>query len=165
MTQWYCAVGGQKFGPMPFEDLSRWAAEGRLSDRDLVWGEGMAEWVAAGSVAGLFAASSPPPPPLPSGMGGGVSGAGGFVEPHRGGAVLVLGILGILVCVICGIVAWVMGNTDLAKMREGRMDRTGEGMTQAGRILGIVSVVLGIIGLVVAVIVLSAGGLAGPAWR
>jgi hypothetical protein len=163
MTQWYCAVSGQKFGPMPFEDLARWAAEGRLSERDLVWGEGMGEWVAAGSVAGLFA-GSPPPPPLPPGMGDRRAEPGGFVEPHRGGAVLVLGILGIVVCVICGIVAWVMGNTDLAKMREGRMDRSGEGMTQAGRILGILSVVLGIIGLVIAVIVLAGGGIAGPAW-
>ena len=58
--------------------------------------------------------------------------------------ILVFGILGIVTsCFIFGIVAWVMGNGDLAAMREGTMDATGEGLTQAGKICGIVSVVLG----------------------
>ena len=39
-------------------------------------------------------------------------------------AILVFGILGLLVCVIFGIVAWVMGNTDLRDMEYGQMDRT-----------------------------------------
>jgi hypothetical protein len=167
MTQWYCAVGGQKYGPMPFENLATWAAEGRLSAGDLVWGEGMADWVPAASVEGLSVrASSPPPPPLPAGLRGRTAGGdGGFVEPHRGGAILALGILGLVVCVICGIVAWVMGNGDLAKMREGRMDRAGKGMTEVGRILGIITVVLHVIGLVIGIILLAAGGSVGPAWR
>src|SRR5438093_987641 len=71
------------------------------------------------------------------------------MAPHRGGAVLTLGILGLCVCFVCGIIAWVMGNTDLREMREGRMDRAGEGMTNAGRICGIIGVVLNAVGLVV----------------
>jgi uncharacterized membrane protein YidH (DUF202 family) len=91
------------------------------------------------------------------------SGAGaGVLAPHRGAAVLTLGILGLVVCFICGIIAWVMGNEDLRAMREGRMDRSGEGMTSAGRICGMISVILAVLGLVVAVIVLAAGGL--TAW-
>ncbi len=48
----------------------------------------------------------------------GYSGQSGL-QPHRGVVILVLGILGLVACVICGIIAWVMGNTDLREMREG----------------------------------------------
>jgi hypothetical protein len=71
------------------------------------------------------------------------------LQQHRGGTILTLGILGIVICVICGIFAWVMGNEDLKKMREGRMDRSGEGTTQAGRVCGIISVVLWAVFLVI----------------
>lgn len=87
----------------------------------------------------------------------------GMLSPHRGGAVLALGILGIVVCVICGIVAWVMGNEDLKQIDGGRMDPSGRGLVQAGRILGIVSVALNCIWIVCAllwvlfVFVLAAG--------
>ncbi len=65
--------------------------------------------------------------------------------------ILVFGILGIVICVIFGIVAWVMGNGDLAAMREGTMDASGEGLTQAGKICGIVSVVLAALGVCVGI--------------
>jgi hypothetical protein len=70
------------------------------------------------------------PPPLPR------------IAPHRGTAVLVLGILGLVVCFVCGIVAWAMGAGDLRAMRRGTMDRSGEGMTRAGFVLGIVGTFL-----------------------
>jgi hypothetical protein len=41
-----------------------------------------------------------------------------------------------------------MANTDLQSMEAGRMDRTGEGLTKAGKILGIISVVILIVGIV-----------------
>lgn len=63
--------------------------------------------------------------------------------PHRGAAVLTIGILSLVVCgPILGPIAWVMGNNDLREMQEGRMDRTGEGITQAGRVIGIVSTIM-----------------------
>lgn len=70
------------------------------------------------------------------------SGAPRPVAPHRGALILVLGILGIVACMPLGIVAWVMGNNDLAAMRSGRMDRSGESLTQVGKVLGILSAVL-----------------------
>jgi len=63
------------------------------------------------------------------------------LQPHRGVMILVLGILGIVCCFICGIVAWVMGNNDLRDMDAGIMDPSGRGLTQAGKICGIVSIV------------------------
>jgi predicted Zn finger-like uncharacterized protein len=70
------------------------------------------------------------------------------VEPHRGTLILVLGILGLVVCIFLAPFAWIMGNHDLAEMRSGRMDREGEGQTNAGRICGIIGTVL--FGLLVA---------------
>lgn len=81
------------------------------------------------------------------------------LTPHRGGLILALGILGLVCCFICGIIAWVMGNNDLREMAAGRMDRSGQGMTQAGKICGMISVILWIIVMVVQIllIVLGAG--------
>jgi len=62
-------------------------------------------------------------------------------QPHRGTLILVLGILGIVCCLICGIIAWVMGNGDLKEMDAGRMDSSGRGLTQAGKICGMISVI------------------------
>ncbi|MDF1823729.1 MAG: hypothetical protein P1U68_03750 [Verrucomicrobiales bacterium] len=64
------------------------------------------------------------------------------MEPHRGTTVLVLGILGLVVCQVCGIIAWVMANKDLPKMEAGTMDPEGIGQTKAGKICGIISVIL-----------------------
>jgi predicted Zn finger-like uncharacterized protein len=72
------------------------------------------------------------------------SGRRRFQVEHRGAMVLTLGILSLVVCPLqlLGPVAWVMGNNDLAAMRAGRMDRSGEGITQAGRICGIIGTVM-----------------------
>ncbi len=74
------------------------------------------------------------------------------LKPHRGTLVLVLGILGIACCMICGIIAWVMGNNDLKEMDAGIMDPEGKSITQAGKICGMVSVGLQILGLLIWVI-------------
>lgn len=76
-------------------------------------------------------------------------------EPHRGGLVLALGICSIssMPLSICygagslfglplGIAAWVLGQSDLEKMRRNLMDPTGRDLTSAGRICGIVGTVL-----------------------
>ena len=70
------------------------------------------------------------------------------LDPHRGTLILTLGILGIVLpCgLVLGIIAWVLGQNDLAAMRAGNMDPSGEGNTNAGRILGIVSCCLWLAG-------------------
>jgi hypothetical protein len=80
------------------------------------------------------------------------------LKPHRGVVVLVLGILGIVVCFICGIIAWAMGNNDLREMAAGTMDPSGRGMTQAGKICGMIGVILAIVGMCIyALLVIIAG--------
>ena len=82
---------------------------------------------------------------------------GQSLTPHRGTLILVLGILGLVCCIICGIIAWVMGNNDLRQMAAGTMDRSGEGLTKAGKICGMVSVILAIVGIVLQLIFMLLG--------
>jgi len=58
--EWYCVIGGVRYGPMAWEELLRLAREGRLSPTDLVWNSTVGrQWAQAGSVAGLFEAVPP----------------------------------------------------------------------------------------------------------
>ena len=66
----------------------------------------------------------------------------GRVQPHRGVLVLVLGILGLMVCGVMGIAAWMMGKRDLDLIKRGLMDKEGEALTKVGYILGIVGSIL-----------------------
>ena len=73
----------------------------------------------------------------------------GPMRAHRGGVILALGIIGLVLCVICGIIAWVMGNNDLREMNAGRMDPSGRGLTKAGKICGMISVLLMLLWLMI----------------
>ena len=97
----------------------------------------------------------PPPPIEPR--------PGPALAPHRGVLILVFGILSWLVCVIFGIVAWVMANSDLRAMQEGRMDPTGEGLTKAGKIIGMISVILNIVAIPIMLMLLAMGVFAAAA--
>jgi hypothetical protein len=90
----------------------------------------------------------------PSGTG---ACAGARQKPHRATTVLVLGILGLAVCVICGIIAWVMGRRDLDEMDAKVMDPAGRDDTRAGMICGMIACILNL----VLVVLLIALGLAG----
>ena len=75
--------------------------------------------------------------------------------------ILVFGILGLLLCQVLGIVAWVMGANDIKEMDAGGMDPSGRSLTQAGKICGIIATVLMILSVVAAIIFLALFGLAG----
>jgi hypothetical protein len=71
--------------------------------------------------------------------------------------VLVFGILGLVCCIIFAILAWVFGSKDLQEMAAGRMDPSGEGLTKAGKIMGIIGVCLAILGAIVYAIAMATG--------
>ena len=81
--------------------------------------------------------------------------------PDRGGAVLALGIIGIVVCFVTGIIAWVMGKNDLREMEAGLRDPNGQSLTKAGMICGIISVALWALGLIWMVFVILLTGTLG----
>jgi len=76
-----------------------------------------------------------------------VTAPGGLV-PHRATTVLILGVVSIMVCPFISVVPWVMGKKDLAAMDAGMMDPEGREFTNAGRILGMVGVILMVFGTI-----------------
>ena len=73
-----------------------------------------------------------------------------YERPHRGGMILAFGIISLvlfqcMVGLVFGILAWVMGNSDLRGMDEGEVDPAGRQLTQVGKILGIVGMALSVL--------------------
>lgn len=77
--QWHLLQDGQQYGPYTGEQLVEFAADGRVIRESMLWAEGMAEWVPASQVEGLFPPETAPVPvatytpggPPPPWMGGG----------------------------------------------------------------------------------------------
>jgi len=87
------------------------------------------------------------------------------LERGRGALILVLGILSLVMFgLITGIPAWVMGHTDLKRMRDGLMESADEGLTKAGMILGIIGTVLsGLVILLIFVVIFGIASAVGVA--
>jgi hypothetical protein len=71
MAQWYYASGGTQSGPVEDAALRQLATSGGLAPNDLVWKEGMPEWVPASRIKALF----------PAGAGGGTDAAVATAAP------------------------------------------------------------------------------------
>ena len=83
MSEWYHTRKGEQVGPVDFETLRGMAASGELdSEKDLVWSNGMKDWIAAGKVAGLYDQA---PPSLPV-VGPDFEPEPGSIEPLEVGA-------------------------------------------------------------------------------
>lgn len=170
--RWYLKTeDGNTYGPVPKAELDSWAAEGRMTAESQLLREGETTWQPARQLYPMLRSSAPKPayaPPSPaspagnpfaetgpapyqnpyaspqgptqtrSGMIGGV-----YVQPHRGGVILTLGILSFCFCpFVLSIAAVVMASQDLKLMNEGRMDASGKGLTIAGMVMGIISILM-----------------------
>jgi phage FluMu protein Com len=165
---------GPIYGPITWSEVQTWAAERRISAECELAENSTAPWRKAGILLPQLYSSPQPESIVPPEMhswaprepgetvGGGnpqsapaTAVAGGYVAPHRGGLILVLGLIGFVIsCPIFSLMAWVMGSHDLSEMRAGRMDRSGEGITQAGLVLGMILSLLWILFGVIALLVL-----------
>ena len=169
---------GQTFGPVAREELDRWVGEGRIAVDCMLSQSPTGPWEPAAALFPqlMLQMPKPAPPPTPQYAAAqyppaspvGVSpyspmGAPGrFLNPHRGGLILVLGLVGIIMgCPVFSIMAWVMGSGDLQEMRAGRMDPSGEGLTQAGKILGMIPSILFIMGAVLVMMIIVVAAIAG----
>jgi hypothetical protein len=165
---------GQTYGPVTREELDRWMTQGRIAVDCQLGKSPTGPWEPAPAMfpALMLQAPKPAPQPAPtfqpaSPFSGNPyapsSGATGqFVNPHRGGLILVLGLVGIIMgCPIFSLMAWVMGSGDLREMRAGRMDRSGEGLTQAGQLLGMIPSILFIFGAALVMLIIIVAAVAG----
>ena len=70
--QWHFSINGNQSSPVSSSELKQLASCGKLSRTDLIWKEGMANWIPAEKLKGLFPIQGtaaptqmlPPPPPL-----------------------------------------------------------------------------------------------------
>jgi hypothetical protein len=146
---------GAIYGPVDRASLDGWLADGRIAS-DCYLAEGNSgSWRRAVEVypqlgsqpaAAPISRQEPANPfsdnPRHSTVGYQGVGSNTYLRPHRGGLILALGILGFMTCQILGVIAWIMGSSDLQEIRAGNMDPEGEGLTQAGTVLGMISAVL-----------------------
>lgn len=77
MALWYCHIGDKQYGPVNEDVFRAWIVEGRIKPENMVWCEGMANWVPLSSLPQFanIQMTSPPPtyegmPPTPGGTGG-----------------------------------------------------------------------------------------------
>jgi hypothetical protein len=75
-------------------------------------------------------------------------------EPHRGGLILTLGILSVILSVVAlgaiiGIFGLILASGDLRRMRDGEMDPQGRSNTSTGWICSLVGIILSVLFLLV----------------
>lgn len=64
-NEWYYSKNGQRFGPVSAEGLRLLAQTGKLGPSDHVWKAGMAQWLPASKIKGLFEGVTSAPQPTP----------------------------------------------------------------------------------------------------
>lgn len=64
------------------------------------------------------------------------------VTENRADFVLILGLLSLFCCWPLGLIPWILGASDLKRIREGSMSAKGRGTLQVGMVLGAISVVV-----------------------
>ncbi len=151
---WLRTPEGQTYGPVDRSKLNRWLEQGRVAaDCDLRHGS-LGTWRPASQLFSELSAMEPRAKPFAEGRGAAARPAAAQ-EPHRGALILGLGLAGLLVtCPLLSVMAWMLGNRDVRKMRDGTMDPTGMGMTEAGRVVGMLLCMLWIAVFTVAIFVL-----------
>lgn len=171
-ARWYLRTPeGKQFGPVERAELDRWVQDRRIYPGCSVRDESSLTWSPAEDFFPSLVARPPAAPlhqpgytvPLPSHFQQTSSTRStAYLQPHRGPLILILGILGIAMnCFLFSLFAWVMGASDLQAMAEGRMDRSGEGLTRVGYYLGMIISILAFAGIAIALLVLGSIAIAG----
>jgi hypothetical protein len=111
---WHYAKGGERHGPVSFATLRSMIVTGEVAQTDLVWREGMADWLPAGEVSEISGEDS-------ESSASSASSSGGDVVPKVGGeSVRGVGpvaheripnylLQSILVTLLCGCFSWPFG--------------------------------------------------------
>lgn len=151
---WYYSKNGAQLGPIGPAEMESKLKAGEIATTDLVWKEGMADWLPAGKVAELQAVLSPPvhasePPPVdrpipvyPSPSTGYAPAPIGPVSQGQAIASMVCGIVSLVICCLwfvsapLAIVAVALGHVAISKVKNDPARFGGKGMARAGLITG-----------------------------
>ena len=133
-----------EYGPLEQAQIRDWLGQGRMDGNSLVRPADSDDWSPLSGHPELSEHSLPHKSTAAPGRPPVAQASASHLLPHRGALILTFGILGIACCFPFGIAAWIMGNNDLQQIDAGLMDPTGKGITNAGKICGIIGTVLGI---------------------
>jgi len=154
---WYYSKNGAQLGPIGPAEMESKLKAGEVAPTDLVWKEGMADWLPAGKVPELQAILSPsapsasefPPAPAPvspyaSSPVSHPPAAVAFGPVSQGQAIasMVCGIVSLVICCLwfvsgpLAIVAVVLGHVAISKAKKDPARFGGKGMARAGLITG-----------------------------
>jgi hypothetical protein len=146
---------GAPNGPVDFKHLQLLVSVGQVTGEDLVWKEGLTEWVPASQVPGLIkpaAQVSGGPPGSTQIVLAGVTNADGNSYPRVSGmavASLILGIVG--PCWIGSVLAIIFGSVALHQIRLSRGSVRGTGLAIAGLSLGVIFLVFNFVYLIMVI--------------
>jgi len=178
--QWYYSKNSTQLGPVAQSELISKLASGEVAPSDLVWKDGMGDWIPAAQVSELRPTAAAPatpgyqevpvapytPPsanPAPAGQAYPVVVT---VDPGKATSAMVLGIISLttgLLCgcitgVPCGIIAIVFGNQFKKAAAFNPLLAQDLGKAKAGIIMGWIGIVLSLIITIVGVMVQFAAG-------
>ena len=125
--EWYYGQDGVQRGPVTLAELRALVRTGQISPDDLVWFEGMPDWLPARDAAALWEEQTAGTVPL--------SRADPRVSPLAI-ASLALGLMAVACCPLTGIGAVVCGHMALSQIRREPHLYKGWGLALAGLILG-----------------------------
>lgn len=140
------ARDGQQLGRVSEAELKAGLPDGRYFPTDLVWREGMEQWVTLGELLGTAPAppaamAGAPQQPRAAGAAAVAPQVGGPADTSAGQRSLIAGIIALVTCGFCGIgslVAIIMGHKALSRIK--KTGAAGRGMAVAGLIMGYVSI-------------------------
>ena len=158
--QWFYLVGEEQQGPVSVEQIQQFASTGIITGETMVWKEGMAEWLPAGSVGAIalpVPASSPQVSPQPASVlqaGSVTSSAASLapqsVRPRTSGMALgslILGVVSIPLIFVCigwisALAALVMSIVALTRIPGRAGELKGKGLAYGGLVTSILSMVI-----------------------
>lgn len=169
---WYYSKNGAQLGPIGPAEMESKLKAGEIASTDLVWKEGMADWLPAGKVPEIQALLSPPAPPsepsygerpapvspsaspyaAPASPYSAATGVPVF-SPSSGLAIasMVCGIVSVITsCVWCiggllALVAIILGHIAFSKAKADPSRFGGKGMAAAGLVTGYFGIVISIL--------------------
>ncbi len=156
---WHYAKDNEKHGPVSQEQLVGLMRSGALMDHELVWRDGMPEWLPVGAVIELqqvryatqVAAQSPGVAPMAPAAQVGVRQNGMAITS------MVLGIVSFVLgtFILTSIPAVICGHIARRQIRESPVAQSGDGMALAGLILGYISNILCLLGIVLLIVLFA----------
>jgi hypothetical protein len=165
---WYYTMGGQQQGPVPLDHLKHWLSNGQLQPTELVWREGMANWLSAEQVPELQGIAPPMSGAAAAGFQPQQPAAGGYAQPinyqtpyygqdtrvlsqvSKARSAMICGIIGVfgfccgLLGLILGPIAIIQASQAFSSMKVTGSEQ-GKGMATAGMVLGIIDIVFVVI--------------------